>query len=160
MLGSNQRPWDQKTQCAVQDPAFAAGIAYARDCNGTHALDAQTGAIRWFDHGATGCGGPHTLANGVLYCDSEGSVVAVDGGVRHGGRPRRPGTGSGSSGRRRSLLAGNLGGKTRASSGWAFEAEAPAERLDPIGEADESRAGAGLGASNAIVADDDGGDAM
>src|SRR6476646_6674611 len=74
--------------------------------------------------------------------------------------PGRPGTGSGSSGRRRSLLAGNLGGKTCASSWWAFEAEAPAERLDPIGEADESRAGAGLGASNAIVADDDGGDAV
>ena len=58
----------------------------------------------------------------------------------------------------RSLVAGNLGGEARASTGCAFETEAPAERLDPIGEADESRAGARFRTSDAIVADDDSGD--
>src|SRR3954451_18451723 len=62
--------------------------------------------------------------------------------------------------RARPLVAGNLRGEAGTPASGAFEMESAAECLDAIGEADQPCAAAGFCASDAVVADDDGGDAV
>src|SRR5207249_8779118 len=69
---------------------------------------------------------------------------------RSTGAPRRP-----AERRAPQSVAGDLGRELRAAAGWAVDPQPAAERLDPIGEAGEPRAGHGLGAADPVVGHDD-----